>query len=109
MKTPNQRLNNRNLWLGISTKNGTMSKSFHFALEIIQTYKMLIYKRKEYVLSKQHLRSGTSIGAMIREAEHAQSKLDFIHKLSIAQKECNEVLYWIDLLFSALQHPRNFS
>lgn len=59
---------------------------------------MLVYKRKEYVLSKQLLRSGTSIGAMIREAEHAQSKLDFIHKLSIAQKECNEVLYWIDFL-----------
>jgi four helix bundle protein len=83
----------------ISLKDNIIKeKSFHFALAIIQTYKVLVYKKKEYVLSKQLLKSGTSIGAMIREAEHAQSKLDFIHKLSIAQKECNEVLYWIDLL-----------
>ncbi len=83
----------------IPLKNNIIKdKSFSFALTFIQTYKLLIHEHNEYVLSKQLLRCGTSTGAMIREAEHAQSKLDFIHKLSIAQKECNEVLYWIDLL-----------
>ncbi len=55
-------------------------------------------EKKEYVLSKQLLRSGTSIGAMIREAEHAETKKDFIHKMAIAQKESNETLYWLELL-----------
>lgn len=54
---------------------------------------------KEYVLSKQCLRSGTAIGALVREAEYAESKLDFIHKLGIAIKEANETLYWLELLF----------
>ena len=58
-------------------------------------------KKKEYVLSKQLLRSGTSVGAIIREAEHAESKKDFIHKMSIAQKEINETIYWIELLKEA--------
>lgn len=53
--------------------------------------------KKEFILSKQILRSGTSVGAMIRESEHAQSKSDFIHKLSIAQKEINETIYWLEL------------
>ena len=60
-------------------------------------YKVLAEK-KEFVLSRQMLRSGTSIGANIREAEHAQSRADFIHKLSIAQKECDESMYWLELL-----------
>lgn len=55
-------------------------------------------KKKEYVLSKQLLRSGTSVGTNIREAQNAQSKADFIHKLSISQKECNETMYWLELL-----------
>lgn len=55
-------------------------------------------KKKEFVLSKQLLRSGTSVGAMVREAEHAESKIDFKHKMSIAQKEINEVMYWLELL-----------
>ncbi|MFC4508798.1 four helix bundle protein [Flavobacterium buctense] len=59
----------------------------------------MLVERKEFVLSKQLLRSGTSIGANIREAEHAQSKADFINKLSISLKEANETEYWIDLLF----------
>ena len=63
-----------------------------------ELYKFLVDK-KEFVLSKQMLRSGTSIGANIRESEHAQSKADFIHKLSISLKEANETEYWIDLLF----------
>ena len=79
-------------------KNVIKEKSFEFAKEIVYLYKVLAEKR-EYVLSKQLLRSGTSIGANIREAEHAQSKADFIHKLSISLKEANETEYWLDLLF----------
>ena len=73
------------------------TKSYQFALEIISTYKELTLK-KEYILSKQLLRSGTSIGANIREANNAQSKADFIHKLSISLKESDETDYWLDLL-----------
>ena len=79
-------------------KNVIKEKSFAFAIEIVSIYKILA-ERKEFVLSKQLLRSGTSIGANVRESEHAQSKADFIHKLSIALKEANETEYWIDLLF----------
>ena len=73
-------------------------KSFQFALRIIKLSKYLVEEKKEYVLSKQILRSGTSIGANIREAQNAQSKADFIHKLSISQKECDETMYWLELL-----------
>ena len=79
-------------------RNIVKEKSFTFAIEIVSIYKILI-ERKEFVLSKQLLRSGTSIGANIREAEHAQSKADFIHKLSISLKEANETEYWLDLLY----------
>ena len=79
-------------------KNIIREKSFAFAIEIVTLYKILV-ERKEFVLSKQLLRSGTSIGANIRESEHAQSKADFIHKLSIALKEANETEYWLDLLY----------
>jgi four helix bundle protein len=78
--------------------NIVKNKSFTFAVEIVSLYKILVEK-KEFVLSKQMLRSGTSIGANIRESEHAQSKADFINKLSISLKEANETDYWIDLLF----------
>lgn len=81
-------------------KNIIQEKSFQFALSIIQLYKELSSK-KEYVLSKQLLRSGTSVGANIREAKNAESKRDFIHKLAISQKECDESLYWLDLLFES--------
>ena len=74
-------------------------KSFDFALRIVKLYKFLCESKKEYVLSKQLLRSGTAVGALIREAEHAESKADFIHKIAIAQKEANETAYWIELLF----------
>lgn len=84
------------------TKNNlVMDKSFAFALRTIKLYKLLCEERKEYVLSKQMMRSGTSIGAMIRESEHAQSKADFINKLSIALKEVNETEYWLMLLRQA--------
>ncbi len=75
------------------------NKSFVFALRIVKLFQYLQQEKKEFVLSKQLLRSGTSIGAMVRESEHAESKADFIHKLSIALKEANESEYWIDLLY----------
>ena len=77
------------------------SKSFNFALKIIKIYQYLTLEKKEFVLSKQLLRSGTAIGALVREAEQAESKLDFIHKLAIAQKEANESDYWLELLFKS--------
>lgn len=73
-------------------------RSFLFAINIIKTYKCLVEKEKEYILSKQLVRSGTAIGALAREAQNAESTKDFIHKLSIAQKECDETIYWVDLL-----------
>lgn len=82
-----------------SKQNIIREKSFDFALRIIKLYKYLCTEKQEYILSKQLLRSGTSIGAMQRESEHAESTSDFIHKLAIAQKECNETLYWLDLLY----------
>jgi four helix bundle protein len=74
-------------------------KSFSFALQIVKLYQFLSSEKKEFVLSKQLLRSGTSVGALVSESEHAESKLDFIHKLAIAQKEANESSYWLELLF----------
>jgi four helix bundle protein len=79
-------------------QNIIKEKTFLFAIEIVGLYKVLA-ERKEFVLSKQVLRSGTSIGANVRESEHAQSKADFIHKLSISLKEANETEYWLDLLY----------
>jgi len=80
-------------------ENVLKNKSFEFAVRIVNLYKYIISEKKEYVLSKQLLRSGTAIGALHREAEQAESKKDFIHKLAIAQKECNESIYWLELLF----------
>ncbi|KAF3982595.1 MAG: four helix bundle protein [Methylococcales symbiont of Hymedesmia sp. n. MRB-2018] len=79
-------------------ENIVADKSYAFALRIIKLYKYLVSEQKEHVLSKQVLRSGTSVGALIREAEHAQSKKDFINKMSIALKEANETEYWLMLL-----------
>ena len=73
------------------------TKSYNFALNVILTYQNLI-SEKEFILSKQLLRSGTSIGANIREANNAQSKADFIHKLSISLKESDETEYLLELL-----------
>jgi len=64
----------------------------------VKLYQFLCNDKKEFVLSKQLLRSGTSVGAMVREAEHAESKADFKHKMGIAQKEINESIYWLELL-----------
>lgn len=75
-------------------------KTMKFAIRIVNLFRYLIEIKKEFVLSKQILKSGTSIEANCREGDFAQSKTDFIHKLSIAQKECNETLYWLELLNS---------
>ncbi|HEX8734048.1 MAG TPA: four helix bundle protein [Pyrinomonadaceae bacterium] len=75
-----------------------LEKSYNFALRMIKLFKFLADEKQEYVLSKQLLRSGTSIGANIEEANQAQSKADFIHKLSIANKEAFETNYWLRLL-----------
>lgn len=80
------------------SENIIQKKSFDFSIQIIQTYKLLIAEKKEFVLAKQLLRSGTSIGANIAEAVHDQSTKDFIHKLQISRKEANETLYWLGLL-----------
>ena len=82
-------------------KNIVKEKSFAFALRVVKLNKYLCEEKREYVLSKQLLRSGTGIGALVREAEHAESKADFIHKMSIALKEANETDYWIELLFQS--------
>ena len=77
--------------------NPVKDKSFQLAVRIVNLSKYL-QSEKEFVLSKQILRSGTSIGANIRESQNAQSPADFIHKLSISQKEADETLYWLELL-----------
>lgn len=79
-------------------ENIVKKKSFVFAVRIVKLYQYLCENKNEFVLSKQLLRSGTSVGAMIREAEHAETKNDFKHKLAIAQKEINETIYWLELL-----------
>ena len=80
-------------------KNVIKDKSYLFAIRIVRLCKMLQSDKKEFVLSKQLLRSGTAPGALVREAEHAQSRADFIHKMSIGLKEINETDYWINLLY----------
>lgn len=84
---------------GSSMKDNLIkNKSFNFALRIIKVYQYLVDEKKEFILSKQLLRNGTAIGALVRESEYAESKADFIHKLSIALKEANESHYWLELL-----------
>ena len=80
-------------------KEGALQvKSFAFAVRVVNLCHYLRNEKKEYVLSRQLLRSGTAIGALVREADQAESKPDFIHKLAIALKEANETEYWILLL-----------
>lgn len=73
-------------------------KSFAFAVRIVKLYQLLTKREKEFVLTKQCLRSGTAIGALVAESAHAQSKADFVNKVAIALKEANETLYWLNLL-----------
>lgn len=79
--------------------NIVWEKSKSFAIRIVNLYRYLVNEKNEYIISKQILRSGTSIGANISESVYAQSRNDFGAKLSIAQKEAGETTYWIDLLF----------
>jgi four helix bundle protein len=76
-------------------------RSFEYSLSIVKCYKRLSGESKEYVLSRQLLRAGTSVGANICESKNAESKADYIHKLGIAQKECAESIYWLELLFQS--------
>src|SRR5258708_559885 len=76
------------------------TKSFDFAIRIINLYKYLKKKHGEYIISQQVLKAGTAIGALIREAEFAESRNDFSHKLAISLKEANESVYWLELLFA---------
>ena len=76
------------------------NKSFEFAIRTVNLYKHLITEKKEYIMSKQLLKSGTSIGANVSEGEQGQSKADFHSKMCIALKEANETYYWLRLLFA---------
>ncbi len=78
--------------------NPVKDKSYKFAVRIIRLYKYLAEEKREYVLSRQVLRSGTSIGANVKEALQGEARADFIHKLSIALKEASETEYWLELL-----------
>ncbi len=80
-------------------ENIIKNKTFDFSIEVVNLSRFLVDEKREFILSKQFLRSGTAIGALVRESEHAESKMDFIHKLAIAQKESNETEYWLDLLY----------
>ena len=80
-------------------ENTARYKSKKFAVRIVNMYKFLFDEKKEFVISKQVLRSGTSIGANLAEAECAMSKKDFLSKIYIALKECSETLYWLELLY----------
>jgi len=80
-------------------ENTIVKKSFSFAIRIVRLYQFLTKTKKEFVLSKQLLRCGTSIGANVSEAQRGQSRADFHAKMTIALKEANETLYWIELLY----------
>lgn len=81
--------------------NALLNKSKSFALQIIRLYNFIRNEKREFVLSKQLLKSGTSIGANVKEGVFAQSRADFTSKLFIAQKECAETEYWLELLFES--------
>ena len=83
----------------MSEKGPIIKQSFEFAITIVKLFKYLTDTKREFVMSKQLLRSGTAVGALAREAQNAESKADFIHKLGIAQKECDETIYWVELLY----------
>ncbi len=82
-------------------KSVLKDKSFAFALRCTNLHMYLTETKKEFVLSKQLLRSGTSVGANVREAQNAESNADFIHKFGMAQKECDETIYWLELLYAS--------
>lgn len=87
-------------------ENPIVDKSFQFAIEIVE-FCDLLYDQKKFVIGQQLLKSGTSIGANIREAQNAESKADFIHKMKIAAKEADETEYWLLICKSANSYPTN--
>lgn len=91
-------MNSNNNSSSYSNRSIVESKSFNFAIRIVNLYKYLTDNKKEYVLSKQILKSGTSVGANISEALQGQSRKDFLMKMNIALKECSETKYWLRLL-----------
>jgi four helix bundle protein len=86
------------LLIYVMAKSIVAEKSYRFAIRIVRLYKFLVDEKREHVLSKQLLRSGTAVGALLKEAEHAQSKPEFLNKVNIALKEANETGYWLMLL-----------
>ena len=87
-------------------ENIIIQKTFSFALEVI-SFSELLDENRKYVISKQLLKAGTSIGANVKEAQNAESKKDFIHKMKIAAKEAEEMEYWIELCNHAISYPSN--
>ena len=87
--------------LSIMKENVLKTKSFGFAIRVVKLYKYLKEEHNEFILSQQVTRSGTAIGALIREAEHGESLKDFAHKLNISLKEANEAKYWLYLLYAS--------
>jgi len=90
----------------MESKNAVLEKSIEFALEII-TYSEILEESKKYVIARQLLRSGTSIGASINESQSCESRADFIHKLKIAAKEAEETDYWLILCNRSATYPHN--
>jgi four helix bundle protein len=86
--------------------NVIKTKSFQFAVETVKMYKNIQKTKNEFILGKQFVRCGTSIGANVREGINAESKPDFIHKLGVAQKECDETIYWLELLHATAYIPQ---
>jgi four helix bundle protein len=82
----------------VMKENIVKDKSFAFAKRIVKLYEYLCDQKREFIMSKQVMRSGTAVGALVREAECAETRNDFKHKLGLAQKEINETLYWLELL-----------
>ena|SRR6218665_421958 len=89
-----------------TNSNDIRERSFEFALSTIKNCKRIKEKHKEFILTDQLARSSTSVGANMREARNAESKADFIHKLSICQKECDESKYWLELLMALLDSEK---
>ena len=86
-------------------KSPFAEKSYAFAVQIVYTCDSIAESKREFILTKQLVRSGTAISALYQESRHAESRADFIHKLAIALKECNESIYWINLLYDTGKMP----
>jgi four helix bundle protein len=91
-----------------SPNSDIRQRSFEFALSTVKQCKRIKEKHKEFILTDQLVRSSTSVGSNMREARNAESKADFIHKLSICQKECDESIYWIELLMALFDEEKKF-